>query len=150
MAAKLLIALDLCKKIIMLWSEVGENNTASLLNGQQCILLSKKLFETQDAPERVSLHEQFQQETGSPNVGPAIQELLHVLLRAHATLSENYSCGDKWIEVALRQGGDVKETFCEICMTYSGVDQYFLLSSSSGRDQRIKFLKQKIVTGSFI
>jgi hypothetical protein len=71
-------------------------------------------LEAQDALEKVSLHEQFHQETGSPDVGSAVQELVHVLLRAHATLSENYSCGDKWIEVALRQGGDVKETFCEI------------------------------------
>ncbi len=44
----------------------------------------------------------------------AMQELVHVLRKAQKTVIKDCSAGKKWMESALRQGGDLKETFVEI------------------------------------
>jgi len=43
-----------------------------------------------------------------------MQEVVHVLLKAHKKVMKDCSAGKKWMELALRQGGDWKETFGEI------------------------------------
>ncbi len=47
-------------------------------------------------------------------MGPATQELVHVLKAAHKTILKDCLCNDRWMESALRQGGDLKETFAQI------------------------------------
>jgi hypothetical protein len=47
-------------------------------------------------------------------VGPATQELVHVLKAALKTILEDCLCNDRWMESSLRQGGDLKEFFAEI------------------------------------
>jgi len=43
-----------------------------------------------------------------------MQELVHVLLKAQKTVIKDCCAAKKWMESAVRQGGDLKETFGEI------------------------------------
>jgi hypothetical protein len=74
------------------------------------MLLSQRLFEVMQTLQRV--HDIIGPQ--SPNVVPAMQELVHVLLKAQKTIVKDCFCGEKWLETAIRHGGDLKETFAEI------------------------------------
>jgi hypothetical protein len=89
MAAKPFVAVDFCKKkIIGRCSKLAEKKNCLLTNGQQCIPPSNKLLETNlDTLERVQ-HKLLDKPIHSPHVGPTIQELIHILVRAHEILSE--------------------------------------------------------------
>jgi hypothetical protein len=124
MAGDLLpIVLDICKN---LYSHILANNEASLLmNRQMCMLLSQRLLEAQETLQEVRHKLEI---TGShsgstlsavrspfaSDVLLPMQELVHVLLKAQKTVIKDCSAGTKWMESALRQGGDMKETFGEI------------------------------------
>jgi hypothetical protein len=114
MAADLLhIALDICKG---LYSHIFANNEASLLmNSQQCMLLSQRLLEAQETLQTVRHKLEM---TGAQSrctlMELPMQELVHVLLKGQKTVIKDCSAGKKWMESALRQGGDLKETFGEI------------------------------------
>ncbi|CAK9867927.1 unnamed protein product [Sphagnum jensenii] len=117
MATGLSLALDLCKKTREKCSPVlVENGTSLIINSQQCMLLSKKLLETQEMLETVQskLPDEEIMSSESPDVCRVTQELVHVLNTAHQTVVKDCICNGKWIEAALRQGGDLKETFGEI------------------------------------
>ncbi|KAH9561409.1 hypothetical protein CY35_05G021100 [Sphagnum magellanicum] len=87
-----------------------------LLLRQQCMLLLNKVLETENTlkPIQVKLSQQDTTSSGFPNVGPATEELVHVLRAAHTTIFKDCFCNGRWMESALRQGGDLKETFAEI------------------------------------
>jgi hypothetical protein len=116
MAPQLLhIALDICKA---LYSHILATNEASLLiNSQKCMLLSQRLLEAQETLQTV--HHKLEM-TGPQSwstvmdVVLPMQELIHVLLKAQKTVIKDCFAGKKWMELALRQGGDLKETFGEI------------------------------------
>jgi hypothetical protein len=117
MATGLSLALDLCKKTREKCSLISlDNETSTCINKQQCMLLSNKLFEIQQTLEAFlsKLSDKEIGSSGSPNLGPATQELVHVLMTAHETVSKDCFCNSKWMESALRQGGDMKETFSEV------------------------------------
>jgi len=80
------------------------------------MLLSKKLLETQEMLETVQckLPDEEIMSSESPDVCRVTQELVHVLNTAHQTVVNDCICNGKWIEAALRQRGDLKETFGEI------------------------------------
>ncbi|CAM6019477.1 unnamed protein product [Sphagnum balticum] len=109
------IALDICKG---LYSHILANNEASLLmNSQMCMLLSQRLLEAQETLLTVHLKLQMsgpQSWSTLIDVSLPMQELVHVLLKAQKTVIKDCSAGKKWMESALRQGGDWKETFGEI------------------------------------
>jgi hypothetical protein len=116
MEAELLhIALVICKD---LYSHILGNNDASLLiNSQMCMLLSQRLLEAQETLQTVrGKLEMTGPQSGSSlmDVSLPMQELVHVLRKAQKTVREDCSAGKKWMESALRQGGDLKETFGEI------------------------------------
>jgi hypothetical protein len=83
---------------------------------QQCLLLFKKLLETEKTLKTIQDKLSYKDTTSSgfPNVGPATQELVHVLKAAHKTILKDCLCNDTWMESALIQGGDLKETFAQI------------------------------------
>jgi hypothetical protein len=114
MAADLLdIALDICKG---LYSHILANNEASLLmNSQKCMLLSQRLLEAQETLQTVRHKlEMSGRQSRSTLMELPMQELVHVLRKAQKTVIKDCSGGKKWMESALRQGGDLKETFGEI------------------------------------
>jgi hypothetical protein len=116
MAAELVhIALDICKE---LYSHILATNKASLLiNSQQCLLLSQRLLEAQETLQTVRHRlEMTGPQSGSTLMGVLLpmQELVHVLQKAQKTVIKDCSGGKKWMESAVRQGGDWKETFGEI------------------------------------
>jgi len=116
MAVHLLhIALDICKG---LYSHIFANNEASLLiNSQMCMLLSQRLLETQETLQTVRRKLEMthpQSQSTRMHVLLPMQEVVHVLLKAQKTVMKDCSAGKKWMESALRQGGDLKETFGEI------------------------------------
>jgi len=47
-------------------------------------------------------------------VGPATQELVHVIKAAHKPIFKDYLYNDRGMESSLRQGADLKEIFAEI------------------------------------
>ncbi|KAH9536266.1 hypothetical protein CY35_17G099000 [Sphagnum magellanicum] len=111
------LGLDLCKKTREICSPISVENGASLLiNRQQCKLLSKKLLETQEMLEKVEhkLSDEGITTSESPDISQLAHELVHVLKTAHKTVVKDCICNGKWIESALRQGGDSKEAFGEI------------------------------------
>jgi hypothetical protein len=117
MATGLSLALDLCKKTREKCSPVWvENGTSLLINKQQCMLLSEKLLETQEMLETVQckLPDEEIMSVEFPDVCRVTQELVHILNTAHQTVVKDCICNGTWIEAALRQGGDLKETFREI------------------------------------
>ncbi len=108
-------ALEICKG---LYSHILANNEASLLiHSEKCMLLSQRLLEAQETLQTVHLKLQMTPPkswcTGM-DVLLAMQELVHVLLKAEKTVIKDCSAGKKLMESALRQGGDLKETFGEI------------------------------------
>jgi hypothetical protein len=116
MAADLLhIALDICEG---LFSHILANNKACLLiNSQKCMLLSQRLLEAQETLQTVRLKLQMsgpQSRSTIMDVSLPMKELVHVLLKAQKTVIKDCSAGKKWMELAVRQGGDLKETFGEI------------------------------------
>jgi serine/threonine protein kinase len=111
------LGLDLCKKTREICSPTSVENGASLLiNRQQCMLLSKKLLETQKILERMEhkLSAEGITSSKSQNLHRVAHELVHVLKTAHETVLKDCVCDNKWFESALRQGGDSKEAFGEI------------------------------------
>ncbi|KAH9536243.1 hypothetical protein CY35_17G098900 [Sphagnum magellanicum] len=117
MATGLSLALDLCKKTREKCSLISvDNETSNCINKQQCMLLSNKLFEIQQTLEAFlsKLSDKEISSSGSPNLGPATQELVHVLKTAHKIVVKDCFCNDQWMESALRQGGDLKENFSEV------------------------------------
>ncbi len=116
MAADLLhIALDICEG---LYSHILANNEACLLiNSQKCMLLSQRLLEAQETLQTVRLKLQMsgpQSRSTIMDVSLPMKELVHVLLKAQKTVIKDCSAGKKWMQSAIRQGGDLKETFGEI------------------------------------
>ncbi len=82
------------------------------------MLLSNKVLEAENTLKSIQV-KLYQQDTTSSvvqdtTVGPATDELVHVLRAAHTTIFEDCFCNGRWMESALRQGGDLKETFAEI------------------------------------
>ncbi|CAK9225404.1 unnamed protein product [Sphagnum troendelagicum] len=116
MATPLSSALHLCQRIREEYSHISVGHLCPLaLNKQQCMLLSNKVLETENTLKSIQV-KLYQQDTSSgfPNVGPATEELVHVLRAAHTTIFKDCFCNGRWMESALRQGGDFKETFAEI------------------------------------
>jgi len=80
------------------------------------MLLSQRLLEAQETLQTV--HHKLEM-TGPPSgstlmdVSLPMQELVHVLLKAQKTVIKDCSAGEKWMESAVRQRGDLKETFGE-------------------------------------
>ncbi|CAN5963730.1 unnamed protein product [Sphagnum jensenii] len=103
------LALDLCNKI------ADDHDKSSLLcNGQQCMLVYNKLLETQATLELLQRELPPDEESGFPDhVRQATQELVQVLTRAYETFFKDCFCTE-WMETALRQHGDVKETVSEL------------------------------------
>ncbi|CAM6025979.1 unnamed protein product [Sphagnum balticum] len=117
MATPLSSALHLCKRIREEYSHISAGHLCPLaINRQQCMLLSNKVLETENTlkPIQVKLSQLDTTSSGFPNVGPATEELVHVLRAAHTTIFKDCFCNSRWMESALRQGGDLKETFAEI------------------------------------
>jgi hypothetical protein len=110
MAATLVtLALALCKKI------ADDHDKSSLLcNGQQCMLVYNKLLETQATLELLQRELPPDEESSFPDhVRQATQELVQVLTRAYETFFKDCFCTE-WMETALRQHEDVKETVSEL------------------------------------
>ncbi|CAK9209766.1 unnamed protein product [Sphagnum troendelagicum] len=117
MATGLSCALNICKKTREICSPISvEDRTSLVINRQQCMLLSKKLLETQKILERIEhkLSAEGITSSESQNVHQVAQELVHVLKRAQKIVVKDCFCNDQWMVSALRQGGDWKETFGEI------------------------------------
>ncbi|KAH9549219.1 hypothetical protein CY35_10G007700 [Sphagnum magellanicum] len=117
MATPLSSALHLCKRIREEYSHISVGHLCPLaVNRQQCMLLTNKVSETEKTlkPIQVKLSQQDTTSSGFPNVGPATEELVHVLRAAHTTIFKDCFCNGRWMESALRQGGDLTETFAEI------------------------------------
>ncbi|CAM6012375.1 unnamed protein product [Sphagnum balticum] len=117
MATGLSCALNICKKTREICSPISvEDGTSLVINRQQCMLLSKKLLETQEMMEKVEhkLSDEGITISESPDVSQLAHELVHVLKTAHETVVKDCVGNGKWIESALRQGGDSKEAFGEI------------------------------------
>jgi serine/threonine protein kinase len=114
MATPLSSALHLCKRIREEYSHISLGHLT--INGHQSMLLFNKVVETENTlkPIQVKLSQQDTTSSGFPNVGPATEELVHVLRAAHTTIFKDCFCKGKWMESALRQGGDFEETFAEI------------------------------------
>jgi hypothetical protein len=100
MATGLSLALDLCKKTREKCSLISvDNEISTCINKQQCMLLSNKLFEIQQTLDAFlsKLSDKEIASSGSPNLGPATQELVHVLKTAHETVSKHCFCNTKWM-----------------------------------------------------
>jgi hypothetical protein len=69
------------------------------------------------------------------DVSLPMQELVHVLLKAQKTVIKDCSAGKKWIVLALRQGGDWKETFGEILYDLQWLCS--ILRKQVGEDSRV-------------
>ncbi len=131
MAAHLTHALGIC---IDLYSQIlAKSNAPLLMNRQQCMLLSQRLLEVMQTLQRV-LHIIGPQ---SPNVVPALQELVHVLLKTQLTIVNHCFCGEKWLETAIKQGGDLKETFAEILFDLRWLCNILLTVVVVGQDSQV-------------
>jgi hypothetical protein len=96
------------------------------------MLLSERLLEAKQTLQRV----QHIIGPQSPNVVPAMQELVHVLLKTQKTIVNDCFCGEKWLETAIRQGGNLKETFAEILFDLRWLCN-ILLGVAVGQDNQI-------------
>ncbi len=119
MATPLSYALHLCQRIREEYSHISVGHLCPLaINRQQCMLLSNKVLETENTLKSIQVKLYLQDTTSSvvqdTAVGPATAELVHVLRAAHTTIFKDCFCDGRWMESALRQGGDLKETFAEI------------------------------------
>ncbi|KAH8950252.1 hypothetical protein BDL97_10G075300 [Sphagnum fallax] len=141
-ATQITLGLDLCKKITeqyKLLSSADNKSKGLLISGQQCMLVCNKLLETQGTLELLQC-ELSDEETSSPDVGRATQELVQVLTRAYETFFKECFCNE-WMESALRQHGDLKETasgilydlqwyrsiLCSILLKHAGQDNQALM-----------------------
>ncbi|KAH8950277.1 hypothetical protein BDL97_10G076000 [Sphagnum fallax] len=141
-ATHITLALDLCKKITEQYKllSLADNKSNGLqISGQQCMLVCNKLLETQGTLELLQC-ELPDEETSSPDVGQATQELVQVLTRAYETFFKECFCNE-WMESALRQHGDLKETasgilydlqwyrliLCSIHLKHAGQDNQALM-----------------------
>ncbi|KAH9532357.1 hypothetical protein CY35_19G089000 [Sphagnum magellanicum] len=108
-------ALRMCEG---LYSHILAYNKDSLLmNSQKCMLLSQRLLEAHAtlATVRHKLKMTGPQSWSTlRDVSLPMHELVHVLLKAQATVLKDCSAGENWMKSAVRQGGDLKETFGEI------------------------------------
>jgi hypothetical protein len=81
------------------------------------MLLSQRLFEAQETLQTVRPKLEM---TGPQSLSTCmallqlLRELVALLAKAEETVTKDCSAGKKWMESALRQGGDLKETFGEI------------------------------------
>jgi hypothetical protein len=118
MAATLSLALGFCKEIQEKYSLIlVESKNSPLIHRNQCRILSRKLSDTQEtlvAVQHKLSDGEFSSSQSSVVWTPVIHGLIHVLKRVHAIFFKDCFCKDKWLEAALRQGGDLKETFVEI------------------------------------
>jgi hypothetical protein len=118
MAATLSLALDLCNEIQEKYSLIlVESKNSPLIHRNQCMVLFRKLSDTRETLVAVQhkLSDGEFTSSQSSDVGtPVIHGLIHVLKRVHEIFFKDCFCKDKWLEAALRQGGDLKETFGEI------------------------------------
>ncbi|KAH8952253.1 hypothetical protein BDL97_09G074000 [Sphagnum fallax] len=118
MAATLSLALDLCNEIQEKYSLIlVESKNSPLIHRNQCMVLFRKLSDTRETLVAVQhkLSDGEFTSSQSSDVGtPVIHGLIHVLKRVHEIFFKDCFCKDKWLEAALRQGGDLKETFAEI------------------------------------
>ncbi|CAK9875791.1 unnamed protein product [Sphagnum jensenii] len=117
MATPLSSALHLCKKIREDYSHISVGHLGRFaINRQQSMLLFNKVVETENTLEaiQVKLSQLDTTSSGFPNGGPVTKELVHVLRAAQTTIFKDCFCNGRWMESALRQGGDLKETFAEI------------------------------------
>jgi hypothetical protein len=141
-ATQITLGLDLCKKITeqyKLLSLADNKSNGLLISGQQCMLVCNKLLETQGTLELLQC-ELPNEETSSSDVGQATQELVQVLTRAYETFFKECFCNE-WMESALRQHGDLKETasgilydlqwyrsiLCSILLKHAGQDNQALM-----------------------
>ncbi|KAH9550469.1 hypothetical protein CY35_10G074000 [Sphagnum magellanicum] len=141
-ATQITLGLDLCKKITeqyKLLSLADNKSNGLLISGQQCMLVCNKLLETQGTLELLQC-ELPSEETSSSDVGQATQELVQVLTRAYETFFKECFCNE-WMESALRQHGDLKETasgilydlqwyrsiLCSILLKHAGQDNQALM-----------------------
>jgi hypothetical protein len=107
------------------------------ISGQQCMLVCNKLLETQGTLELLQ-RELPDEETSSPDVGQATQELVQVLTRAYETFFKECFCNE-WMESALRQHGDLKETASGILYDLQWYRLiYCVVSISSMQDKTIR------------
>jgi L-lactate permease len=97
------------------------------------MLLSQRLLEVMQTLQRV----QHIIGPQSPNVVPALQELVHVLLKTQKTIVNDCFCGEKWLETAIRQGGDLKETFAEILFDLRWLCYILLTVVVVGQDSQV-------------
>ncbi|KAH8950336.1 hypothetical protein BDL97_10G080000 [Sphagnum fallax] len=140
-ATQITLGLDLCKKITeqyKLLSLADNKSNGLLISGQQCMLVCNELLETQGTLELLQC-ELPDEETSSPDVGQATQELVQVLTRAYETFFKDCFCNE-WMESALRQNGNLKETasgilydlqwscsiLCSILLKHAGQDNQAL------------------------
>ncbi|CAK9195106.1 unnamed protein product [Sphagnum troendelagicum] len=136
-ATQITLGLDLCKKITeqyKLLSLADNKSNGLLISGQQCMLMCNKLLETQGTLELLQSELPYE-ETSSPDVGQGTHELVQILTRAYETFFKDCFCND-WMESALRQNGDLKETasgimydlqwscsiLCSILLKHAGQD----------------------------
>jgi hypothetical protein len=127
------VALDICKE---LYSHILATNEASLLiNSKQCMLLSQRLLEAQETLQRVHKLEMTGPQSWSTLMELPMQELVHVLRKAQKTVIKDCCGGKKWMESALRQGGDLKETFGEILYDLQWLCS--ILWKQVGQDSRV-------------
>jgi len=81
------------------------------------MLLSQRLLEAQETLQTVRHKLQMTgplSKSSRWDVLLPMNELVYVLLKAQKTVINDCSAGKKWMESALRQGGDLEETFGEI------------------------------------
>ncbi len=117
MATPLSSALHLCKRIKEEYSHISVGHLDRKdINSKQCMLLSNKVLETENTLEAIQdkLSQLDTTSSGFANGDLVTEELVHVLRAAHTTICKDCFCNDRWMESALRQGGDLKETFAEI------------------------------------
>ncbi len=92
------VTFHLCKTIKKECSGILDGNlTSFLINKQQCLILFKKLLETEKTLKTIQdkLSHEETTSSGFPNVGPATQELVHLLKAAHKTILEDCLCNDR-------------------------------------------------------
>jgi len=140
-ATQITLGLDLCKKITeqyKLLSLADNKLNGLLITGQQCMLMCNELLKTQGTLELLQC-ELPDEETSSPDVDQATQELVQVLTRAYETFFKDCFCNE-WMESGLRQNGDLKETasgilydlqwscsiLCSILLKHAGEDNQAL------------------------
>ncbi len=60
-----------------------------------------------------------------------------MLLKTQKTIVNDFFCGEKWLETAIRQGGDLKETFAEILFDLQWLSNILLTVVVVGQDSQV-------------